>query len=76
MNKGFTLIELTTLICIVGIGLAILTAGAQGNSSTSQSDGTVCRGGYKFDRGSNKQIIGENGGGVKCDSVIISPGVR
>ena len=27
-------------------------------------------------RGSNKQIIGENGGGVKCDSVIISPGVR
>jgi len=61
-QKGFTLIELLIVLSIVGIIAAIaapVITGQRGNA------GVICQGGYEFTY-QGQQIIGENGGGVRC----------
>ena len=66
MKNGFTLIELIIVMAIIGI-LAAVIYPAITTPSSRNSDGSMCRYGMKYDTGSNKQIIGTNGGGIPCD---------
>jgi prepilin-type N-terminal cleavage/methylation domain-containing protein len=64
-NRGFTLIESMIVLAIIGIVVAVAAPVINGKPIGELSR-TECVGGYLFDKRSNKQIIGEKGGGVLC----------
>jgi type II secretory pathway pseudopilin PulG len=79
-NHGFTLIE---LMIVIAIGFIIVIAvfgffAVSQNGSSNVSMGinglteSRCIDGYKFiigQRGFPQQVIGDNGGGVKCEGM-------
>lgn len=67
-NRGFTLIELIILMAILGIFAAV--AIPMFTSRHSNSDGTICKGGYKFTGRDSRavQIIDSQGHGIPCNA--------
>lgn len=64
-QKGFTLIELMIIICMIGIIGTVLINALNGTSGAK----SVCIGGYLHTidiNGIAHQVIGEQGGGVSC----------
>ena len=62
--RGFTLIELLIVLAIIGIFLAVITG--------AMTDGTLCRGGYKFvqtrwDVIEYRQLMDAQGRGIPCE---------
>lgn len=68
-NKGFTLIEFMIVIAIVSILAAVLIPAF---TDKTNDDGSLCKYGMKYGR-DGKQIIGQNGGGIPCDNVVMQP---
>lgn len=63
---GFSLIEMMIVVAIVVIFCAVLAPMFQ----HSNSDGTVCKGGYKFTGHHSRavQIIDSQGHGIPCNA--------
>lgn len=71
-QKGFTLIELMISVAIAGILLSIVYGALFGEPKLKRAQiqhdqpRFECVEGFTFDTKTNRQLIGENGGGVVC----------
>lgn len=75
-SKGFTLIELAIVVAILGILIAVGTSAFKRfNGNDTQTRGVqsgpapvsvLCLSGFKFSA-DGKQMVDENGHGIKCE---------